>query len=115
MFEEGGILVSAESWIKDVKPDDLPEPYYQMAKEIGVEATLKIAKLFGGTKIYLPKHDTALQTVRDRQIRKEYNGYNCKELAIKYNLTENWVRSIVRGKNAAEDLDQLTLFGDDEL
>jgi len=107
--------VSAESWIKDVKPDDLPDPYYQIAKEIGVEPTLKIAKLFGGAKIYLPKHDTALQTVRDRQIRKEYNGYNCRELAKKYNLTENWVRSIVRGKSPAEDLDQLSLFSDGEV
>ncbi|MCD9025765.1 Mor transcription activator family protein [Cohnella silvisoli] len=101
-----------ESWVHDVKPEDLPDPYHHIALEIGVMNTLKLARIFGGSQIYLPKHDNALQIVRDRQIRKEYDGYNCKALAMKYNLTENWVRSIIRGKSSSEDLDQLDLFND---
>lgn len=102
--------MSAESWIEDVQPDDLPEPYCDMAKEIGVDSALKLAKLYGGARVYLPKYDSALQIVRDRQIRKEYNGYNVRDLAKKFNLTESWIRSIVRGKAPTEDLDQLSLF-----
>lgn len=101
--------MSAEEWIKNIVPDDLPDPYHLIALEIGVENAIKLARQFGGTQVYFPKHDNALINARDRQIRKEYTGYNVKELSSKYNLTENWIRSIVRGKSSMEDLDQYQL------
>ncbi|MBB6673002.1 Mor transcription activator family protein [Cohnella nanjingensis] len=106
-----------EHWVNDIRPEDLPDPYNNIALEIGVDQTMKIALRFGGTQVYFPKYDSVLSNARDRQIRKEYDGYNTKELALKFNLTENWVRSIVRGKSPEEDLDQnqLKLFDDDPL
>jgi Mor family transcriptional regulator len=57
--------------------------------------------------LYLPKLDALIRKIRDEKIRNEFNGGNYRELAIKYKLTEVWVRQIVDEKI---DSNQLTLF-----
>ena len=32
---------------------------------------------------------------RDREIVSEYNGFNHKELAAKYNMSESYIRAII--------------------
>lgn len=84
-----------EIWSKNLKPEELPEPYKEMAKNIGIENTLKLVDLYQGAAIYFPKIEKVLIKIRDKNIRKEFNGGNYKELAIKYGLTERWIREIV--------------------
>ena len=39
---------------------------------------------------------------RDREIVSEYNGFNHKELATKYNMSESYIRAIInRHKKSA--------------
>ena len=51
-----------------------------------------------GTSIYIPKIESLEKTVRDELIKEEFDGSNYKELALKYGLTETWIRNIVLDK-----------------
>ncbi|MEG1150453.1 MAG: Mor transcription activator family protein [Bacilli bacterium] len=37
---------------------------------------------------------------RDREILSKFNGFNIKELASKYSMSESYVRAIIRQKKA---------------
>lgn len=82
-------------WTKDLAPEDLPEPYQEISRMIGLESTLKIADKFQGSTLYLPKMDTVLRKMRDERIKAEFNGTNHRLLARKYGLTEAWIRQIL--------------------
>jgi len=84
-----------EPWMKNMDPELLPEPYRKLCSLIGLENTLKLAEEYQGTSLYFAKLDSALKTLRDQTIRDEFRGGNYKELALKYGLTETWVRKIV--------------------
>ncbi len=73
----------------------LPQPYHRIARIIGVDATLKLARELGGERIYLPKLTTV---TRDEEIRQRYDGYNIRELAREYGLSERWIRKIVNAQ-----------------
>ena len=47
------------------------------------------------------------KALRDKRIQKEYNGYNAKELAQKYELSVNWVLNICKDNPLPE---QQSLF-----
>lgn len=81
--------------------------YREIAEAIGVLNFLKIAKLVGGTTFYIPKAESLMRPVRDLHIKQEFNGYNHKELAIRYDVTERWVREICGDGNLAG---QVTIF-----
>lgn len=79
--------------------DDLREEQKQLAKVIGMEAYLNLTRAFGGTTIYIAKAEEIVRrNDRDRQIREEFDGTNTAQLAIKYGLTEVWIRNIVYDK-----------------
>jgi Mor family transcriptional regulator len=96
-----------EGWIKDLKPEDLPEPYRAISEMIGMENTLKLADKFQGMAIYLPKLDAVLRKIRDERIKAEFNGANYRELARKYGLTEVWVRQLI---SSDRETGQITLM-----
>lgn len=50
----------------------------------------------GGSYMYIPKMEVVSRTVRDSMIRQEFNGYNYKQLAQRYGLSEVWIRKIVK-------------------
>ena len=75
----------------DMMPDGM---YREIAEEIGVLNFLKIARLVGGTTFYIPKAESLMRPVRDMHIKRDFNGYNHKDLASKYDVTERWVRQI---------------------
>lgn len=83
------------------------EMYRAIAEEIGVESFLKLAKLVGGTTFYIPKAESLLRPVRDLHIKQEFNGCNYQELAIRYDVTERWVRQICGDGNL---MGQITIF-----
>ncbi len=81
--------------------DDLREEQKQIAEVIGVDAYLELTRAFGGTSIYIAKAEEIVKRAdRDRQIREEFNGNNYSQLALKYGLTEVWIRNIVYDKAA---------------
>lgn len=44
----------------------------------------------------MPRPKDLFKKSRDNKIRKEFDGYNYTELANKFDLTEVWIRKIVR-------------------
>jgi Mor family transcriptional regulator len=81
--------------ISQVKIEDIPENYQDMAEAVGVINFLQLLKIAGGTTIYLPLPINVIKEARDRAIVREYTGKNLKELAVKFNLSETWIRQIV--------------------
>ena len=80
----------------ELKISDLPPQFENIAIELG------IFKEFGGTSVYFPTEKMIYKEARDREIISEYNGFNHKELATKYNMSESYIRAIInRHKKSA--------------
>lgn len=84
-----------DEFLQEVKLEDIPKGYQPIAMAIGVEAFVRLATITGGLTIYIPKADTLIQAARDRRIISEFNGSNYRDLALKYNLSETWVRTVI--------------------
>ena len=80
----------------DLTIDMLPEEGWckEIAKKIGLDNLLILADMLGGTTFYLPKADSLTRPVRNQHIKDDFNGYNHVELAVKYNVSERWVREL---------------------
>lgn len=96
-----------ENWTEEVTIDMLPELYQQVVSVIGIRNFLALCREIGGTNLYVPKSESVIRPIRDKRIKAEFNGSNYKELAIKYNLCERWVRDII---NPKEMDGQLNIF-----
>ena len=81
-----------------VQMENLDEEQKSLAELIGLEAFKSLVRNFNGTSIYIPKIESLEKTVRDELIKEEFDGGNYKELALKYGLTETWIRNIVLEK-----------------
>jgi Mor family transcriptional regulator len=82
-------------WMHEVRPEDLPEVYQEMAEVIGVEATVGLARIYAGTSVYFPKLERALLGLRNQVIRREFDGANIRSLARRWGLSARHVRHIV--------------------
>lgn len=76
--------------------DNLNEPYNHIARLIGIENTLKLAKELGGEYIYFPS--TTYSKSKRNELIKAEKGTDLKELAKKYGLTVRQIRLIKKGK-----------------
>ncbi|MDP8079929.1 Mor transcription activator family protein [Phocoenobacter skyensis] len=56
----------------------------------------------GGLNFYFPKKyaKDCQNAERDRLIRKEFNGKNHRELAVKYGISLHWIYKILKNKNS---------------
>ena len=95
-------------YIDEQNIEELPHPYKDLAKQLGIETALSLAEMWGGLAVYFPKAERALQNIRNERIVQEFNGGNVTELARKYNLTESWVREILKSQHINEN--QMRLF-----
>lgn len=80
----------------DLKMSDLPPQFENIAMEIGIDRVKALFKEFGGTSVYFPTEKMIYKEARDREIIEEFNGFNVKELASKYRMSESYVRTIIR-------------------
>ena len=74
------------------------EGQQEVAALIGPENFRKLMEVYGGAYLYIPKTDRLERMERNERIRAEFDGYNFRELARKYDLTEITIRSIVSDK-----------------
>ncbi|NLI14569.1 Mor transcription activator family protein [Pelotomaculum propionicicum] len=95
---------------KEVTLEDLPESYKRIASIIGPENAIQLAMELGGSYLYIPKYDSVIKNVRDRMIRKEFTGFNVRDLAKKYCLSESWIRDILQDTIGSERGEQLKMF-----
>ena len=84
----------------ELKISDLPPQFENIAIELGIDKIKALFKEFGGTSVYFPTEKMIYKEARNREILSEFNGFNIKELASKYNMSESYVRAIIRQKKA---------------
>lgn len=98
--------------VDDIRLSDLQGDQRELAKLIGLDNYFKLVSIYGGTNIYIAKMDKLLNIKRDAEIVKDFNGYNYKYLANKYNLAERTVREIIARENNRLKVIQLSFFDD---
>jgi len=64
----------------------------------GREVAMTLARHFGGQNIYFPSFKTLSMPGRNQRILKAFKGTNYKELACKFDLSEQRIRDIVGKK-----------------
>ena len=99
------------SWAHDVKPEDITNAtMLDLAELLGTENMLTLVESYSGMIIYIPKLDSLLRNIRDRRIRQEYDGTNTRALALKYDVSESWVKRIASIDERGEIRGQTSLF-----
>ena len=94
----------------ELRIEELRDEQKQIAEVIGIDAYVKLSKTFGGTMLYIAKSEEIVKrNQRDNRIREEFNGRNYSQLALKYGLTETWIRNIVSEK--AEEIRRKPIDG----
>lgn len=82
--------------IAELSIDDIPVGHRPLVELIGLEKFILLCDYARGDSLYFPQVSRIIAPARDRKIRKEYNGYNKRELAHKYNLTTAQISNIIR-------------------
>ena len=88
---------------------DVPKTYRKICEVIGLGKGLKLAKEFGGDKIYIPKTRRVSVKLVHKKIQSEFTGANIGELVEKYGYTETWIREIVGQPKADTPKDAISL------
>lgn len=82
--------------IEDTTIDDIGERYREIVELIGIRNFVQLSNYARGDELYFPKVENVVSPARNRRIKKEFNGYNSKELADKYNLTIKQIQNIMK-------------------
>lgn len=82
--------------VNETTLDDISDRYRPIVDIIGVRAFVELAIYACGDELYFPKPENIVAPARNRRVKSEWNGYNLKELAEKYNLTTVQIRNILK-------------------
>lgn len=82
--------------IEDTTVEDISERYQGIVRITGIRKFVELSHYARGDELYFPKVESIVSQARNRRIRKEFNGYNGKELADRYNLTIKQIEKIVK-------------------
>ncbi|MBN2427110.1 MAG: hypothetical protein JXK94_02110 [Deltaproteobacteria bacterium] len=73
----------------------------KQAVEIGCEVAEFFRNHWGGVSIYVPKACKFEQSVRDREIFEEFNGYNKDKICRKYDISYRHFYTIINSARLA--------------
>lgn len=93
--------------IAETTLEDISESYRPVVDIIGIEKFIELSDYARGDELYFPKPENIIAPARNRRIKKEWNGYNSKELAEKYNLTIKQIGNILKDEPM---IGQLSIF-----
>ena len=83
--------------IEETEMNDIAERYQNVAAIIGIGEVCAAGGIMPvGDEIYFPKAENIIAPARNRRIKAEYNGYNTKELAEKYDLTIRQIENVLK-------------------
>ena len=69
--------------------------YREIGAELGLDAAIRVYQMFKGQQITFPIHLFDSKLIH-RNIIKEYDGTNVKELAKKYGYSEKTIRRVIK-------------------
>lgn len=90
-----------EELIEETTIDDIGERYREIVELIGIRMFILLSNYSRGDELYFPKVENVVAPARNRRIKKEYNGYNMKELADRYNLTVKQIQNVLKDEPPA--------------
>lgn len=93
--------------VSETTLEDIADSYRPVAEIIGIQKFMELCEYAMGDELYFPKAESVIAPARNRRIKKEWNGYNAKELAEKYNLTTKQIGNILKGEPV---VGQISLF-----
>lgn len=83
--------------IEKITIKEIPQNNQDLAQLIGIENFRKLVKYMGGSSIYIPKEQTLTLSLRNKNIKKEFNG-DIKILSRKYQISQSQIRNILKEK-----------------
>lgn len=83
--------------VKKIRYEDLTPPWQEIVDSVGMETFLIMCYYFGGQAYYFPEIDRLAMENRDREIRREFCGWNYRLLGEKFGLSERHIRKIIKG------------------
>jgi len=86
-----------ETFYNDIRREDIPAEYLDIADSLGLEVFLRMTRLYGGQSLYVPKAESLEREARDRSIRSQFDGRNYRTLGTRFRLSERQIRKIVNG------------------
>lgn len=86
------------NWKEELTLEDLKEPYYTIGIAFGVDIARKMEHLFCGQTIYFPDLKRSSIEKLICLIKDEYTGYNIKQLAKKYGVSDRFVQNVCKSK-----------------
>lgn len=90
--------------------ENYKERYY---KAVELEKFIELSEYAKGDELYFPKTENIIAPARNRRIKKEWNGYNSKELAEKYNLTTKQIGNILKDEPMIGQMSIFDMNNDD--
>lgn len=88
--------VLIEELIRETSIEDISESYQPVVELIGIENFFVLSSYANGDELYFPKVENIITPARNRRIKKEWNGFNLKELSERYKLTPKQIGNILR-------------------
>ncbi len=85
------------TFYNDIRREDIPAEYLDLADALGLEVFLRLTRLFGGQSLYIPKTESLEREARDRAIRARFDGNNYRALGTRFQLSERQIRKILNG------------------
>jgi len=81
--------------VAKLHPGDVMHPFGILLKKVGFEATCAFIEQFSGLTIYVPSFKKIFAGCLEEEARKEFDGENFQELAIKYGYSERHLRRVL--------------------
>ncbi len=97
--------------ISETTIQDISETYRPVVELIGMENFVKLGDYAKGDELYFPKVENIVAPARNRRIKKEWDGYNSKELAEKYNLTLKQIGNILKDEPLVGQMNLFDMMG----
>lgn len=85
--------------MSEIYLSSLNDEQIQIIELIGLDNFVKICEYAGGENIYFPSMRSTKITIRNSNIKKEFNGKNYKFLSQKYHICERHIRRIINSKD----------------
>lgn len=73
--------------------------YSELSKCIGENKAIFVMKQYLGDQVYFPDIKRSLRKKIHELIIKEFNGFNCRELATKYGFSERHTKRIIKNSS----------------
>lgn len=90
-----------ENAVLNNKEDVLP-PFDDLMDIVGFEGIYLLSQEMGGSNLYIPSIHRIFRECLCKQIPKEFDGSNYRELCKRYGLSERTIRTIIEEHNRSK-------------